>query len=235
MADANRVVEDAEALLRRVSPEGRQRLTRRRARRRQKLIGTSKRLALVTVAALLAMIAIGWFHPLGIGGIMLFGIAMMIAWGIILLTSAEPDARTEELASVDLTRLPHRTESWLEQQRPALPAPAMRLVDDIGLKLDALGPQLAALDPREPAAVEIRKLIAEELPELITGYRRVPPGLRGGAARSGLNPDRQLLDGLTVVDDELARMAEQLASGDLHKLATQGRYLELKYRGDESV
>jgi hypothetical protein len=28
-------------------------------------------------------------------------------------------------------------------------------------------------------------------------------------------------------------MTEQLATGDLHRLATQGRYLELKYKGGE--
>jgi hypothetical protein len=35
------------------------------------------------------------------------------------------------------------------------------------------------------------------------------------------------------VESELSRMTEQLASGDLDKLATQGRYLELKYKGGE--
>jgi hypothetical protein len=49
---------------------------------------------------------------------------------------------------------------------------------------------------------------------------------------NGLNPEKQLIDGLNIVDSELTRMSEQLASGDLVKLATQGRYLELKYQGD---
>lgn len=232
MADSDRVMENAEAVLRRVSDGNRARLSKRRARRRRRLAATSKRLALVTLAAVLAMVAIGWVFPLGTGGVMLFAIATLVLWGVVLLASAEPEARAADLGAVDLAQLPGRTESWLEQQRPALPAPAMQLVDRIGLRLDTLGPQLAALDPREPAAMEIRKLIGEELPELIDGYRRVPPSLRDGSSRLGLHPDRQLLDGLSVVDEELARMAEQLASGDLHKLATQGRYLELKYRGD---
>jgi hypothetical protein len=34
-----------------------------------------------------------------------------------------------------------------------------------------------------------------------------------------------------VVDSELERMSTQLAAGDLKALATQGRYLELKYLG----
>ena len=46
----------------------------------------------------------------------------------------------------------------------------------------------------------------------------------------GIIPENQLLDGLKVVDTELSRMSEQLARGDLERLATQGKYLELKYQ-----
>ncbi len=52
-------------------------------------------------------------------------------------------------------------------------------------------------------------------------------------ARDGRSPDRQLVEGLRVVDEELGRMGADLAHGDLHRLATQQRYLEIKYRGDE--
>ena len=234
MSDSDRVMENADAVLRRVSEGHRARLSKRRARRRRRLAGNFRRLSRTTLIAILAVVGIGLlYNPPGLGGVLFFTVVTLLIWSIVFFASAEPDARPEELATVDLARLPQRTENWLEQQRPALPAPAMQLVDQIGLRLDTLGPQLAALDPREPAAVEIRKLIGEELPELIDGYRRVPPSLRGGSSRLGLHPDQQLLDGLSVVDEELARMAEQLASGDLHRLATQGRYLELKYRGDE--
>ena len=84
----------------------------------------------------------------------------------------------------------------------------------------------------EGAAVKISKLMAEELPELVEGYKRVPEGMRR-AERNGSSPDRQLVEGLQVVDEELARLSEQIVSGDLNKLATQGRYLELKYRGED--
>lgn len=235
MSDSDRAIENANAVLRRVSEGHRAQLSKRRARRRRRLAGNFRRLSRTTLVAILAVVGIGWFYnPPGVGGVIFFTFVTLIIWSIVFFASAEPDARPEELATVDLARLPERTGNWLDQQRPALPAPAMRLVDGIGLKLDMLAPQLATLDPREPAAFEIRKLIGEELPELIDGYRRVPAALRGGESRSGLHPDKQLLDGLTVVDEELARMTEQLAAGDLHKLATQGRYLELKYRGDEA-
>ena len=36
----------------------------------------------------------------------------------------------------------------------------------------------------------------------------------------------------TSVGDEVARMSEQLAGGEFDALATQNRFLELKYQGD---
>ena len=161
-----------------------------------------------------------------------FGIHAMSHRPGILGWPQAPEPTPQQMAKSDLPLLPRQTERWLEAQRPALPAPAQRLADDIGIKLEAIGPQLATLDPREPAAYEFRKLMAEELPELVEGYKRVPERMRR-ETRNGSSPDKQLVEGLRVVDEELLRMSEQLVSGDLDKLATQGRYLALKYRGED--
>ena len=75
-------------------------------------------------------------------------------------------------------------------------------------------------------------LIGDDLPDLVKGYQAVPTALRR-TDTDGMMPERQLLDGLSVVDGELKRMSEQLARGDLERLATQGKYLELKYQGGE--
>jgi hypothetical protein len=158
---------------------------------------------------------------------MAVALGIMLAWVGVLLFTAEPEARAEELPQVPLKALPQRTEQWLDTQRLALPAPANRLIDQIGVRLEGLAPCVQGLDEREPAAMEVRRLVGEELPELVRGYQRVPQQLR----RQG--PDAQLVEGLRVVESELARMTQQLASGDLDKLATQGKYLELKYRGSE--
>jgi hypothetical protein len=233
MPDSNRVLEQAEALLRRMSPEARRLATRARQRRWRVFV---RRLGRAALAMLAIAFSAGMFGllvaPLGIEGLLLAFVAMALVAGVIIFWPSAAEPTPETLVKTDLTALPLRTEEWLERQRPALPAPAARLVDGIGLKLEALAPQLRTLDPREPAAAEIRKLIGEELPELIDGYRRVPQNLRRDG-RNGMSPDKQLVEGLAVVESELGRMTEQLASGDLDKLATQGRYLELKYRGGE--
>ena len=234
MPDPNRVMADAEALLQRVSPEGRRLAQRQRQRRNRALFKAFLRALGATIAIVLAATAVGWVIPIGQIGFLVALVAILAAWVVVFAMSHEPEETVQTLASSDITLLPQKTEAWLQRQRPALPAPAQRLADGIGLKLEQLAPQVATLDPREPAAAEVRKLLSVELPELIDGYTRVPLNLRQDAG-NGIAPDKQLVEALSVVDSELARMSADLATGDLNKLATQGRYLELKYKDDEGV
>lgn len=228
MIDSDLIISKAEELIRRASPEGRAAARRRRERRKQRAIRMMRRVFFLTLAILVAAVAWGLtIGPIGGTGVMAVALGIVLAWVGVVLFSAEPEARVEELPQVPLKALPHRTEQWLDTQRPALPAPANRLIDQIGVRLEGLAPCVQSLDEREPAAMEVRRLVGEELPELVRGYQRVPQQLR----RQG--PDAQLVEGLRVVESELARMTQQLASGDLDKLATQGKYLELKYRGAE--
>ena len=182
---------------------------------------------------MIALIAIVWglITPIGTTGVMIAFLAMLATMCLAIMLSREPEVSFDTLAQSDLKSLPATTERWLHSQRPAMPAPAVRLVDGIGVKLETLQSQVQFLDPREPVALEVRRLIADDLPELVKGYTRVPQHLRAEGL-NGMSPDKQLLDGLGVVDSELDRLSEQLATGDLNTLATQGRYLELKYQGD---
>ena len=170
MPDPNRVMADAEALLQRVSPEGRRLAQRQRQRRNRQLTKALVRAIGASLAIIFAAITIGWVIPIGQMGFLAALIAMAVAWVVIFAMSHEPEETARSLAVSDITLLPQKTEAWLQRQRSALPAPAQRLADGIGVKLEALAPQVAALDPREPAAAEVRKLLATELPELIDGY-----------------------------------------------------------------
>jgi hypothetical protein len=228
MNSTDEVLAKAEATLTRVS----QRDVQQRVRRAGRRAARATKYGMMGVAGvLLTAIIIGFFVPLGVSGVLLTMLAMLGAMALAIFLSAEPDVAVEALPSSPIKALPNQTARWLDQQRPMLPAPAQRLSDGIGLKLEALAPQLQTLNENEPAAAEIRRLIADELPELVRGYGRVPESLRR-ADTNGIIPEKQLVDGLTVVDSELTRMSEQLAKGDLEKLATQGKYLELKYQGD---
>lgn len=206
----------------------------RRAYRSRRGPRALRNAAIGVAGVLLVAFVWGLISPIGITGAMLAVLAMVAAAVIGVMLSAEPAIRVEALPQAPIALLPSKTARWLDQQRPALPAPAQTLADGIGVKLEALQPQLATLDAGSPAAFEIRRLIADELPELVNGYARVPTALRRDGL-DGMAPDVQLVDGLKTVDAELSRMSEQLARGDLEKLATQGKYLELKYRGDSDL
>lgn len=167
---------------------------------------------------------------IGFTGVMIAGLAVVAA---IILFSQYPkmDVPTpEKLRTGDLKTLAGKTEIWLETQRPALPAPAVTLIDSIGVQLDALAPQMQTLDENSDAAREVRKLVGEHLPDLVTGYRRIPASMRH-EARGGRTPEEQLIHGLGVIEREIANTTRTIAEGDADKLAIKGRFLELKYDG----
>jgi hypothetical protein len=229
VTDVDRQIARAGELLERTRA-GREALVKRRrqgtAIARRLTLAASADLAIVVGA-----IAIGWFVPLGMGGALLVGALLVAVTLFLLFATLTPAVRAEQLTQVPLKALPLMTEQWLDTQRKLLPAPAQTLVDGIGVKLETLSPQLATLDEREPVAAEVRKLIGEQLPELLKGYAKVPPPLRG-VARNGKSPDAQLADALKLIDDEIGDMSAQIAQGDLDSLETRGRFLEIKYRDE---
>lgn len=190
------------------------------------------RIVVADAAILVAAFVVGLIVPLGIVGAMLV-MALLIAVTLTLaiLPDQRPAPSPEKRRAVDLKALPAQTERWLSAQRPALPAPAITLVDQIGLRLDTLTPQLARVEDDTPDAAELRRLIGEQLPAFVADYQRVPAPLRG-VARNGRSPDAELVAGLKLIDQEIGDMTNRLAQGDLDSLATRGRYLEIKYRGD---
>lgn len=195
-----------------------------------------KRLRRTVVAAMLVLvgtIVTALVTPIGLEGV-LIAMLLMVACLAFLFIPTLPRIRAEELAQTPLRQLPLRTEIWLENQRRALPAPAVRIADDIGAKLQMLAPQLDRLEDSDPVASDVRRLLSDHLPQLVSGYQTIPQPLRS-VERNGRVPDVQLAEGLRVIDDEVARLTERLASGDLDRLAVHNRYLELKYQEAKAI
>jgi hypothetical protein len=232
MPNSDDIIEHAADFLRRISPEGRAAARRRRERRKAAFRRIAARIVAACFAIWAAAMVVGFITPIGAMGVFLTVLAMALVSVAIILWSRTPDFTPERVASTDLHLLPSQTGEWLEQQRPALPSPAQRQLDQLTASLDAISPQLAALDVRSPEALEARRLIGDELPELVRGYQKVPPSLRRQPLNGGPSPDKQLVEGLGTIGEEIARMNARLADGDLKALATQNRFLEIKYKGD---
>lgn len=199
------------------------------AMRRAYFWGKVSRAAVAVGAVLIGAGIVGAIiDGIGFWGVMITSIAGAAAAYALMRYPKMPMPTTESLRQTDLATLAGKTEIWLEAQRPALPAPAINLMQDIGIRLDQLAPQLQALDDNDPAAREVRKLVGEHLPELINGYKRIPETLKR-KEHGGKTPEQQLVDGLKLIDREIETMTGQISRGELDKLAVRGRYLELKY------
>ncbi len=191
------------------------------------------RIAGATAVILIAAMVVGLvIDGIGFAGIMVTGLAIVAAvFGFGWFPRLKVPRRAD-LNRGDTRQLVGRTELWLEAQRPALPPPAVTLVDQIGVQLDALGLQLQHIDPAHPATREVRQLVGETLPEMVDAYRRIPAHLRR-EANAGKTPDQQIAESLGKISTEIDSVTRQLAAGALDDLAIRNRYLDYKYGGDE--
>lgn len=222
---ARRSLTDQQAGGRRGGSIGRRSAALKREHRFKQL----KRAMLAIGAILFGAMTVGVIiDGIGWGGII---VTMLAIFAAVAAFAVFPRVKVPSLSSLstsDTRSLIGRTELWLEGQRPALPAPAVQLVDQIGLQLDALGSQLDGLDPKAPAARDVRKLVGETLPGLVSTYTSIPRHLRAEAGAGG-SPDQQLTESLGKISTEIDSVTRQLAAGAIDNLAITTRYLDYKY------
>jgi hypothetical protein len=221
----------AEELLRRMSPEGRAQARRERAARVRRHNRLLAQFALALLASLATWVVLGLIVVPTVA--MLAAAATMLLLTMVIVARASPGAPGREaLVAAALPDLAAEASNWLAAQRRGLPAPALQLADTMMRRLDQLQPQLVRMAPHDPAADALRKLVATELPALVESWRAVPISLRGSAQLDGRIANAQLIDGMQLIDAEVARVADHLARGAIDGITVQGRYLELKYAED---
>lgn len=203
------------------------------------LLRKVKRIVIAAAGIVIAAMVAGLvLDGIGFVGLMIAFFALLAATVGFSLFPKMKVPRRAELNTGSVQQLVGRTELWLEAQRSALPAAAVRILDTIGTQLDALGQQLEGVDQEHPAAREVRKLVGEYLPETIDTYRKIPAHLRG-EPRAGSTPDRQVEESLGKISAEIDSVTRQLAQGSLDDLAIRTRYLDYKYgsgpEGDSGV
>ena len=161
-SESSRILSEARASLVRQQAGGRRvgvkSIGRRSAElKRLHMARKAARMAFAVMAILLAALVTGLvIDGIGFTGIVVTFLAMVAA---VSAFAAFPRLKVPELAALnrgDARSMVARTELWLEAQRPALPAPAVQLIDRIGAQLDGLGVQLAGLSADAPAATPPR-------------------------------------------------------------------------------
>ena len=223
----------AEAMLRRVSPEGRARALAEQRKRQRATMRLVLRCLMAGLAVVLAMGAAYNFLMVPSGATLFIGLVVFaVACLSIFLASRRRAVTHTQLAEAPLAALPGQVAEWLEARRAALPPAAAARLDGIVARLEAMAPQLAPLEPNGPAAASVRRLLGREMPALLEHYQTIPVTLRASPRDGGPSADAQLVNGLGIAEAELGRMTEQLARGAFDELATQNRFLELKYEGE---
>lgn len=225
LAGARSALRKQQAGGRRLVPIGNRSAEIRRRHLRRKAV----RMTLAVTAILVAAMGAGLLlDGIGFVGVMLTALAII---GAVVLFALYPSFKVPDRAALnrgDVRALVGNTELWLEAQRPSLPPPAVQIVDRIGLQLDALGVQMEGLDQNQPAVAEVRKLVGEHLPELVSSYTAIPRHLRG-EARAGRTPDEQLAESLGRISTEIDSVTRQIAEGSIDNLAIRTRYLDYRY------
>lgn len=190
----------------------------------------------ITVVGIIAAAMVAGLILDGIGfwGVMLTFAALVAAVGGFSLFPKVKVPRRADLKKGDAKAMVARTELWLEAQRPALPAPAVQIVDQLGVQLDALGLQLQNIDPSNPAVNEVRELVGEYIPETIENYRKIPAHLRR-EEHAGKTADERLTESLGKLSGEIDRVTRRLAEGALDDLAIKSRYLDYRFGGAEAL
>lgn len=187
------------------------------------------------VAILMATLVAGMvLDGIGFWGVVTAFFAVVAAGVIFANYPKVKTPKRADLGQGSPAQMVARTQLWLEAQRAALPPAAVRVVDQIGVQLDALGVQLQHIDPAHPAAAEVRELVGEYIPETIENYRRIPANLRK-EAHIGKSADERLTESLSKLSGELDRVTRRLAEGALDDLAVKTRYLEYRYGGAEAL
>ena len=210
---------------------GRASIGRRSAQlKRQHLLARLRRALFAIAAVVVATMGAGLvLNGIGLLGLFLAVLAAVVIGGALLSYPRLAVPEQSQLAQGSLRSIVGNTELWLENQRRALPAPAVQLVDHIGLQLDALGLQLDRIGEDQPGAGEIRKLIGDDLPGLVSTYTAIPAHLRAEPATGGHSPDQALADSLGRISGEIDSVTRQLAAGSIDNLAIKARYLDYKY------
>lgn len=198
----------------------------RRMKRRGKSI--AKRIWRMTVAVLAILIGgLVWglaVAPLGLGGLALVVALALMAMMLLARYPRDRDPTAEALPQSNLAALPAQVEDWLDSQRPALPAPAARELDQIMIQIDQLTPDLKVLQPTDHRADEAHRLLSDHLPRLVRSYTEVPSRLQRDP-----QVERQFTQGLKTVRDEIDRLSRDLARERLTALEVEGRFLQTRY------
>ena len=208
---------------------------RRRTRRAGGRRGGVRARRIAAVAARLVLALLGVLLVLGAWGVKWATLQLASVWrsGARRVARETPALATAAVAapnqgaSVGDDEVARRA-SWIEAESLTLPDSARPLLRTMAQRVREMALPMRDLPEHASESGELRRLLHDELPELLRAYRRVPRHLAPDATLH-VAPEEQLRSGLAIIDAQLVDLQRRFASEELRALTTQLRYLTLKY------
>ncbi len=138
---------------------------------------------------------------IGVAGLLLTALAAILIAALLLCYPRLKVPPSGLLALLPLGEIAGKTQLWLETCRQALPPQAARLLDQVGIHLDALALQLDNLCEERVHADTVRNLVGRELPALINRH------IAGGTT------EVQLIEQLSLCSHHIAMLTRRIAGG----------------------
>lgn len=181
---------------------------RSRELKNQHLLGRIWRVMAGVMAVFAASLAISFAaRGIGIVGLMLTALAAIMIAALLLCYPRLKVPPRGILALLPLAEIAGKTQLWLETRRQALPPQAARVLDQVGIQLDALALQLDQLGEDRVHADAVRNLVGRELPGLVSSYIS---SVRADPVPA-VSPDIHLIEQLSLCSHHIALLTRRLA------------------------
>jgi len=133
--------------------------------------------------------------------------------------------------SLSFEDLVERLDRIVRQARSRLQPVMIGHLESIRRSITEILPRLAAAQGFDDNLYTVRETVLRYLPETLANYAALPPAFRATRVLKEGKTARDLLtQQLTILDDRLKEVLDNVARGDAEALLANGRFLEAKFR-----
>lgn len=164
------------------------------------------------VTGVFGMVAIAAVLGTGIDvvGLLMTALAAIVVAALLLRYPRLKVPRRAELGALPLSGVIARTELWLEARQPGLPPSSARIVDHMGILLDALALELDRSSEGRTEAQAARALVTRDLPDLVCAYLDAQAMDEARLGNPQADEDR-LNDGLRAISRQIVSFTRRMA------------------------
>jgi hypothetical protein len=132
--------------------------------------------------------------------------------------------------SLSFEDLVERLDRIIRGAKSHLPPAMIGHLESIRRSITEVLPKLAAAGGFDDNLYTVRETVLRYLPETLANYVALPPAFRASRVLKAGKTARDLLtEQLTILDDQLKEVVDNVARGDAEALLANGKFLEAKF------